>query len=160
MLGQTIVSLLPIITGGLIALLGGAVGPVVSHFLASKKEKKRERIEKFEELFEVLSEYEQWVDAERMRIVWGVAGVRSPSPLLRAQAICAIYFHDLKPNLADLSTAVGPYFVWMGAAGVRRVGKKPNINDGFNEAYMPYRQKWTECVTAVSDYATRKGDNL
>ncbi len=95
-----------------------------------------------------------------MRIVWGESTVRRPSPLLRAQAICAIYFHELKPHLADLDKVVGPYFVWMGAAGIRRIEKKPNINDGFNDAYMPYRQKWTECVKAVSEYATRKGDKL
>ncbi|WP_435658095.1 hypothetical protein [Brucella pituitosa] len=160
MFGQTLVSLLPVIIGGLIGLLGAAVVPIVSHLLTSKTERKRERIAKFEELFELLSDYEQWIDTENMRIVWGEKTVRRPSPLLRAQAICAIYFHELKLPLADLSTAAAPYFVWMGNAGMRRIRKAPDINEGFNDAYIPFRQQWNKCVEAVSDYATRKGNNL
>ncbi len=160
MIGETLVDLLPVITGGVIALLGGAVAPVVSHFLTSSKERKRERIAKFEELFELLSDYDQWVESESLRIVWGEQTVRRPSPLIRAQAICAIYFHELKPHLADLSEAAGPYFVWMANAGMRRIQKIQIVNDGFTDAYKPFREKWDGCVKAASEYAARKGDSL
>lgn len=160
MLGQTLVSLLPVIIGGLIALLGGAVGPVVSHFLTSKNDRKRERIEKFEELFELLGDYERWVESEYKRMVWGEKTVSRPSPLLRAQAICAMYFHDLKPYLVELNEATANYFLWMSDAGIRRVQKTPNISEGFKDVYAPYHRKWVECVKATSDYATTKGNGI
>ncbi|MBM6397903.1 hypothetical protein JQC79_19310 [Ochrobactrum anthropi] len=161
MIKETIITLLPVMVGGIIALLGGIAGPLVSHFLASKKDRRRERIEKFEELFSLLGSHQQWMEKERLRMAFGRPIEISPSPLLRANAICSIYFPEMKRILVDLEYPSANYLAWAANAGERRTtGRITEMNEGLMESYTPYITKWTEAVDKFSEYAVQKGDKI
>ncbi len=152
-------NLLPVITGGLIALAGGAIGPLMSHFLLAKKERRRERIDKFEELLSLLSQLDEWLNNERLRVVFGENRERSQTPLHRAEALCAIYFPDFRSKFSGLTKAVMLYEVWMAKAAQKRLSDdRGPLNEGFLDVYQPYRREWVETVSALTDYASERGN--
>ncbi|MGU3400216.1 hypothetical protein ACLBWS_10820 [Brucellaceae bacterium D45D] len=157
MVGQTLETLLPVITGGIIGLLGGVVAPFVSHRLTTNSDRRRERIEKFEELFSLLGSHDSWLEDQRNHIVFGHTINSYTPPLVRAQAICAIHFHALSSVLSELDLATKEYQHWMAQAGVRRLeGKMTTVNQGFEAVFQQYLSKRSEVLDALSHYAKRK----
>ena len=156
---DVLTNLLPVITGGVIAVAGGALAPLISHHLQSKKERRRERIDKFEELLSLLSQLDEWLGNERLRIVYGETRERSLTPLHRAEALCAIYFPQFRSSFSDLTKAVMQYEVWMAQAAQKRIRNEiQSLNDGFMDVYQPYRHNWTQLVSALTDYASEPGN--
>lgn len=158
---DALVNLLPVITGGVIAVAGGAVGPLISHHLLSKKERRRERIDKFEELLSLLSRLDEWVGNERLRLVYGETRERTLTPLHRAEALCSIYFPQFRPEFSELTKTVMKYELWMAEAAQKRFkGDIKSLNDGFMEVYRPYRQTWIDLVSTMTNFASKPGNLL
>jgi hypothetical protein len=54
--------LLPVIVGGLIAILNGFLGPFLIQRVKDVADKKRKRVEKFEELVAAVYEFDHWLE--------------------------------------------------------------------------------------------------
>ena len=80
---STMETLLPVIVGGIIGLLGGLVGPPLAYWLNEGAARKRRRAEKLEELIGAVYEYDDWLESLRGIRVFGHEGKESPSPLAR-----------------------------------------------------------------------------
>jgi hypothetical protein len=67
---NVLLSLLPVVVGGLIVIIAGLVGPYFIQRAKDATEKKRKRAKKFEELVGAVYEYDHWIDTTRnIRIV-------------------------------------------------------------------------------------------
>ena len=95
-------TLVPVIVGGAIAVVGGVLAPAISRSLDDKSERRKKRVEKFEELVGALFEYDEWLDDIRDIRVFGREQLEPPSPLAKTQAIAAIYFHEFNGDLAEI----------------------------------------------------------
>jgi hypothetical protein len=154
-------SIIPVATGGLLALLGVAMTPVISHVLTAKSEKRKQRIAKFEELFSLINAHDHWIDGEVNRYAHGENSERTPAPIYRASAIVSIYFPELRQTISELDVETTRYSLWMaGAAKKRLEGKVTQVNDGLIDAFSVYRKQYLTTVRKLSDYAVEKGPNL
>lgn len=153
--------LLPVIVGGSLALLGGAVTQIVAHRLQRHHQRRQLRIQKFEELFEHLAHHDAWLERQRNHLVFGqVAEVGSP-PIERALAIVALHFPGFSEAVRQLDYESSRYQMWMAKSGARRVrGAVSEVNDGFADAYQSYREARSVVARSLTDYAASKGENV
>src|SRR5262249_4878193 len=94
--------LLPVIVGGLIAIVAGLIGPPYLHHLQQKAERKRRRAEKFEELIATLYEHAHWLKEMAKVQAFGAEGRNVLSPMAKVQAISSVYFQEFEEQIRQL----------------------------------------------------------
>ncbi len=100
--------LLPVITGALLAVLGGAITQYLTHLLSGKRERKKLLREKAEALVEILYTYSNWLNEQNSKLVFSKEPYDVPSPLDRAWMIQRLYFPELEKPLARVMAAAVP----------------------------------------------------
>ena len=149
-------TLLPVIVGGGIGLIGGLAGPPLSHILLRKAERKKLRREKFEQLLGLLYEHDHWLNLMRNIIVFGEEDTHPVEPLPKAKAIATMYFADLKQDLETLDRATRSYKIWMHQAGLKRVsGSMTEISVGSEEAYGEFLAEFRKLTEKLEEYDYR-----
>ena len=83
-------TLLPVIVGGAIGILGGFVGPAFLHWRQLKEREKKHRAEKLEELHAQLFEVQRWIDTVRDSKFWDKEAPIGVSPVSKAFAISSV----------------------------------------------------------------------
>lgn len=151
--------LLPVIVGGGIATLGGAVGPLLSHLLTARSSIKAKREKEFERVVEAMLEHDHWLDLKKNAVVYGEAREIPYPPIRRAVAAVSLYFPELLSSMRELDKTSSAYQQWMHGAAQRRLrGEISTLNDGMSDAYAPYLQARIAFEIAVAKYAAdRKG---
>jgi hypothetical protein len=153
-------SLTPILVGGGLAMLGGAITAGIA-FLASwlgrAEEKRNRRAEKFEELVSAVYEFDDWIGKNKNHTVFGETQTLGPSPFAKIEAITAIHFKEFKDQVSELSLESSRYLKWMPDAGMRRLqGKISEINDGAMDVYKPYLAKREALLKALVKFGREK----
>lgn len=149
--------LLPVIVGGALPIIGVGLGPTIGYLLTSRSARHAKRVERFEEMISVLYQHDHWLEAERNGRVYGEGGSGTPPPIQRAIAISALYFPDFLESLRELDLSSEEYMIWMIGASQRRIGgQMQNINDGFADAFKPYRERFIRLQRMIADYAAKK----
>ena len=140
MAGDT--SLLPVVVGGLLALGGvvaGVIGTAIRDVVQQRRDDRKRRADKFEELVAAVYEFEHWMEGMRGRETFGLDVPRTVSPLAKVQAISSVYFPQFEAQLTELETATTQYRKWMRNAGARRVAgdTAAALMQGYEQAYAP-----------------------
>ena len=148
-------TLVPVIVGGIIGVLGGVVGPPFVHWLNERAARKKRRAEKLEELVGVLYAHQHWLELMRNIRVFGQEGETPPSPFAAARAISVVYFNELQTALDELENMSRLYEVWMLEAAKKRLsGETKDLNVGFSEIYTPYLSKFSDVIAALKKIAS------
>lgn len=146
-------TLLPVIVGGGIGVVGGLAGPPLSHWLSRKAEREKERTQKFEELIGLLYEHDHWLNLMRGIVVYGHEDSHPIEPLPKARAIVAMYFPDLKNDFAELDLKSKPLVLWMNKAGLKRIADNiSEVNDGFEDSHKPYLSTFSDIISKLENY--------
>ncbi|MDM9619063.1 hypothetical protein [Rhizobium sp. S96] len=148
----------PVIIGGVLALLGGAIPPVVTHWLNVGSENRKKRNEHLEALVNAVYEHDHWLDLERRNYIWKGEEQAAAQPVQKAAALAAIYFPSLSKPISDLNLASGAYKVWIYQAASRRARNElaSTLNEGFEEVYNPYYAQLAKVIAEVSRIAGAK----
>jgi hypothetical protein len=154
MAGDT--SLWPVVVGGLLAglfALGGIgvglVGAARRDVAQERREARKRREEKFEELVAAVYEFDHWLDGIRKR-AFGVGDApETVSPFAKVQSISAVYFPQFSELIGELDRASVQYRMWIYKAARR--GADPA--DGFDEAFSPYAKNREALLGALSKFA-------
>jgi hypothetical protein len=151
--------LLPVVVGGVLAVFGGAIGPVMSHLLSSRASRQSIRTQRFDEMMASVYEHDHWLDLKRRSMVFGESLEAGPPPIYRARSIALTNFKDLVQPIKKLDAASSGYQFWMASAGQNRLkGELSALTNGFDEAYKTWLAEFLEFQNAASDYAiARKG---
>jgi hypothetical protein len=153
--------LLPVIVGGLLAVLGGAVGPFISNFLTARNAERSKRLERFEAMFTSIYTHDHWLDNKRNVIAFGEKIDLGPPPIYTTISIAALYFPSLLDPVNALDRASDSYLLWMSQAGVKRLnGETGSIGEGMSEAFKPYRAAQLELVSALGKYAVERNGKV
>lgn len=104
--------LLPVIVGGLLALLPGVVVQIITHILSRRAERDDRRRHRLEQLFVILSEYEVWLNRYQSEKAYGIGTpVTDMSPWAKITAIATIDFPRILPFLGKAENAASQYHV-------------------------------------------------
>jgi hypothetical protein len=147
-----LISLIPVVVGGFIALLGAVGGGLLSHWLKTKSEKASRRAEKFEELLVAVFDHKHWLAGMNSHRVFGGEEPDSMSPVAKIRAITSLYFPEFKENVSALDIAADKYELSMFDAGLERLKSgclSEETLSAVKAAYAPYLQAFHELVKAL-----------
>jgi hypothetical protein len=147
--------LLPVIVGGLIAIVGGLVGPTFVERTKAKAERERKRREKFEELVLAIYEHRHWISTMRGSKVFGHDDFLAPSPMAKIETISAIYFPVFRDQIHDLDILADKYEFWMMEARRKRLNGDDTYVEGGTEAHRAYSEAALRLLKELRDYAQR-----
>jgi hypothetical protein len=108
-----------VIVGGLLTVLGGAVGSALTlatKYFDVREDQERKRAEYFQELVELVYSLEHWLDKKRQIEVFEGKGDLGQSPLATLESIAAVYFPQFTDSIREMATASFKYEAWMGMA--------------------------------------------
>lgn len=103
-----LLKLLPVLTGALLAILGGAITQYLTHRFSGKRESKKLLRERAEALVESLYAYSVWLNEKNNKLVYSRDPHDAPSPLDKAWMIQKLYFPELKEPIASVMSAAAP----------------------------------------------------
>jgi hypothetical protein len=152
-------SLWPVVVGGLLTLGGIGVGLVATarrDAVQDRRDAKKRRADKFEELVAAVYAFDHWLEGIRLRDAHGVDNgePRTVSPFAKVQAIAAVYFPQFNKAVAELDVVADQYQGWIcKAEGKRLSGKIDQLNDGFKDAYDPYASRRVTLLSALKAFA-------
>jgi hypothetical protein len=138
-------SLWPVVVGGLLtglfALGGigvGLVGSVRRDAAQDRREARKRRADKFEELVAAVYEFDHWLE--------------TVSPFAKLQAISSVYFPQFSKLVGELDIVSSQYVAWIynpQEVTLSDTGKPLP----FVEAYKPYMQKREALLKALQKFA-------
>jgi hypothetical protein len=134
---------------GLFALGGigvGLVGTARRDAAQERRETRKRRVDKFEELVAAVYEYDHWLK----RIVSGSDEPKTMSPFAKVQSISAVYFPQFDGLIRELDLAA--YAMWAHNTKMR-TNRATQVTDGMDETYGPYYQKCQALLDALKKFA-------
>ncbi|MGO7806371.1 hypothetical protein ACC694_28910 [Rhizobium ruizarguesonis] len=151
--------LLPVIIGGTLAILGGALSPLLSHFLTGRRARAERRIQQFEAMVSAVYEHGEWLEMHNRSLVFGEVLEPGPSPMNKVHSIAIIHFRELVAPVLRMSLLGLEYQRWMaGAAQARVEGNAPGMSEGFEKAHSGWIKAQGDFLAIAAKYASdRKG---
>jgi hypothetical protein len=133
----------------------GLIGTGRRDAAQQRREARKRRADKFEEVVAAVYEFDHWVEGVRQRETIGVDIPETVSPFAKVEAISSIYFPQFDGLVRELNNATTLYRMWIqDEAGKRIAGNTaPRLSDGFVEAYQPYSQKRDALLNALTKFA-------
>lgn len=156
------VQLLPVIVGGLLAMGGGLIAGASTIFISWRKDKtdlKVRRAEKIEQLAAAIYEFDHWLETKQSIMVYLTDEKLGPSPFYKIQAIAAVYFPALLPQIALLKGGSHIFTDWIAKAALKRLeGNIAGVNEGLTGAYNPYLEAQSGLLVQLIQQAQREFD--
>ncbi|WP_132663894.1 hypothetical protein [Rhizobium sp. PP-CC-3G-465] len=145
--------LLPVLIGGVLAVIGGAVGPAIGHILVAREAARTRRRERLEALLAAVISQSDWLQAKVRTTLFSENPDIQTQPLPTAVSIATIYFRDLLPALRTLEIASLEYQGWITTAGINRLeNKKAEFEEDFKTTYGAYIKEVANFMDAVENY--------
>ena len=153
-------SLWSVVVGGLLTLSGigvGLVGTARRDAAQERRDAKKRREEKFEELVAAAYEVDHWIGSLRDRHVFGIENISDTvSPLVKVQSISAVHFPQFDKLIDKLSTAEMQVSSWIYHTRHTRLLNNTvmtPIPEGFEQVIRPYEQKHKALLDALKNFA-------
>jgi hypothetical protein len=154
-------SLWPIVLTGLFTLVGslggigvGLVGTARRDAAQDRREARKRREEKFEELVAAVYEFDHWLTLSRQRVLKEVEGIppETVSPFAKVQSIAAVYFPQFSEMVDELNIVSSRYVAWIyNPQEAALFGTAKPLQ--FEEVYRPYVQKFEALLDALKAFA-------
>lgn len=97
------IEMLPVVVGGLIAIVGSVSVNLFSHILESKRSRRKIFAEKSERLVEVLFKNMSWLVMQYSETLTGSSRPENPEYIHVAQMLQSIYFPHLREDMYSIS---------------------------------------------------------
>jgi hypothetical protein len=152
MAGDT--SLWPVIASGLLTGVFALGGIGVGLFATARRdaaqqrrEDRKRRGDKFEELVAALYEFDHWLDRTRARLLFEKDIQETVSPFAKVQSISAVYFPQFSELVLELDAVSARYLAWLYQV------QQGSFATQFDEMYRPYVQKSNALLDALKKFA-------
>jgi hypothetical protein len=119
-LTQVLITLLPVIVGGMIAITGGVLGSILSHILKTSSDRRDRRRAKLEEIVTLTFETEQWLERQRDYFWRGKQEVNGLSPLDKCKSMTNLYFPALRDPMSNFWMSAVTINKWILTGGQER----------------------------------------
>lgn len=153
-LGSAILNLVPVVTGGLLATLGGVVGAIVVHKLERKTSNIRLKREKLEQLVDASYRAKFWLNERRGVVLFGHEKDPGIFPISEVELISSLYFPELREEVYRLSMVSIGYQKWITEG--RKITSRNEVAikehmEKFNPIYEELLQSISSLVNKASD---------
>jgi hypothetical protein len=120
--------------------------------------KSARRAEKCEELIGAVVEHLYWFASMRYFFISGQGSEPTLSPIIKIEAIAALYFPQFNDLVRQLASASNKYEMWILNIGQKRVRSEPGYEKltGHDEVVTNYAEKREELLTELRKFALRE----
>jgi hypothetical protein len=99
---------IPVVIGGLLAVGGGVIAQVITHWLSISRDERNLRRERLEQLVKALFAHQEWLDERRSVMIFRNEDHDKPNPMNEVQMIQALHFPELRTEILLLSDTEMP----------------------------------------------------
>lgn len=159
-ISQVMLTLMPVIVGGVIAIAGGVLGSVLSHLLKTSSDRRERRRTKLEEIVTLTFEVEQWIERQRDYFWWGKQPVIGVSPLDKCRPMISLYFPELQEPMSAFWTSAVNLNQWIVAGGQERsnagavsqahIDSYPQVYEPFHRSHMTFIDRAAEAMRELT----------
>lgn len=104
-LEQTLVGLLPVVIGGVLAALGGVLGALIGHRLSLSRELRTKEREKLEQIATVAFEFSAWHERRISALLFQNTDFREQSLTDKLRMLVNLYYPALRPEMTAVLEA-------------------------------------------------------
>lgn len=161
-LTPVLMSLLPVVVGGLIGLAGAFGANLLTHSLKTREQHSARSTDKLEELMEAIFMYRDQLDQMRHHLVFGGEKPRFDLSAAKIRGISALYFPEFREKLDSMELAADQYQLAMFPAAKERLSEgapSQKALDAITAAYKPYAAALFELVVDVENHAKQIGSS-
>ena len=109
----TLISIIPVVAGALIGVLGGLSGTAYANYLSSKNNSRKDLKLKLEELVTEAYEIELWLKKQESFYLFNGPEIFEKSPISRIEALAILYFPTLSSYVSVLDANEMKYKKWL-----------------------------------------------
>ncbi len=160
-LAQVMLTLMPVIVGGVIAIAGGILGSVFSHLLKTSSDRRERRRMKLEEIVTLTFEVEQWIERQRDYFWWDKQPpVIGGSPLDKCRPMISLYFPELREPMLTFWISAVNLNQWIVAGGQERSNtgavsqahrdNYPQVYEPFHRSHMAFIDRAAEVMRELT----------
>lgn len=154
-------SLWPVIVGGLLAglfALGGIgvglVGTARRDAAQERREAKKRREDKFEDLVAALYDFDHWIERHRRAAIDVAEAPQTMSPLAKVQSISSVYFPQFEEFVRELDLASTDHLNWIWSTDPKRGYKyDERMDQAYLDASAKYGQQLQSLLDALKKFA-------
>lgn len=157
---KVLLDLLPVVAGGVIAVVGGAVAGWWSHSYQRKAERRDHKRQALEQICELAFALDAWLLKLMTFHFYGFGGAPTDQwPADRMQVLARLHLRDLADTVYVLVAAATEYKVWVYKGGRMRHTLPPGSEvpsehrDKQNEMYRPVREGVEVLIERASQMA-------
>ena len=156
-----LINAIPVIVGGILAILGGLASQFIIHRLANSRERMKTQRERIESLVKALYAHEQWVIDKKTKMIFRNEDHDDPAPLNEIRMLQALYFPNLAKEILAVQKAYAPMFEFISSQRIARMKDEKTFFSSYNskpfdEAYKQHLQAamvlTNKCRKLLNDY--------
>jgi hypothetical protein len=139
---------IPVVIGGLLALGGGVIAQVVTHWLSISRDERNLRRNRLEALVKALYAHNQWLDEKQEVTIFRNENHDKPNPLDEVRMIQALHFPELA---AEVIVIVGMQLPLLRFIAEQRLARLKD-QEAFIKHYdnKPFLQNYDTYLTALN----------
>lgn len=153
-LTQVLLTLMPVIIGGVIAIAGGVLGTVLSHLFKTSTDRRERRRAKLEEIVTLTFEVEQWLERQKDYFWWAKQPAVGVSPLDRCRPMTELYFPELQEPMSKFWKSAVNMNQWILAGGQdkSKTGAVSQSHiDSYPQVYEPFHRSHMELINRAAE---------
>jgi hypothetical protein len=131
-----IVSLIPVIIGGFLAIGGALSGTLLTYFLNEKSQRKLLKRKNIENLLNAANRAEHWLDEYKNTKFGLYTKDIGPSPIAEVKYLNKLYVHELNAEVTRLALVSAQYFSLIASCYKSKL-ETGSIPDSFLTEYEP-----------------------
>jgi len=160
-LASEAIKLLPVLAGGLLAILGGAGSQYLIYRLNKSRDRKLLLREKAETLVEALYANNHWLDTKRNSLLFRETDHEEPQPFHEARMIQRLYFPELSPFIEAMMVAQLPMVTFLYDQRIaqlknKEVWLKTHDLAPFKDMYGQYLDAFHSCVEQIGIHVQKQ----
>jgi uncharacterized protein YggL (DUF469 family) len=152
---QVLLTLMPVIVGGVIAIVSGVLGTIFSHLLKTSTDRRERRRAKLEEIVTLTFEVEQWFEKQKDYFWWAKQSAVGISPLDKCRPMIDLYFPELQEPMSKFWTSAVNMNQWIVAGGQEKsnTGAVSQAHiDSYPQVYKPFHHDHMEFITCAAGF--------
>jgi len=152
-ISSVLIGLLPVLLGGLLTILGGFAGSLITYMLSRKSSKEDFRVKMIEKATLLSFQIGHWLDENKDIRLFRLKKDIGPSPVSELEMVTKLYLPELDSERLNIAKAENDYNKWI-IKGQSEYLETNSLSDEFLKEFDAIYTQLSDAVTAFVEKAS------